>query len=128
VETNFLNTVILAGDYDAVVEWYVNTFDLDIGTTVDEDYHYTELTRNGKLVIAIADAKEMGVIPSQPRNNSLIVQLSLSNIKEAFQRIMDNGGTILFGPSLDEKWEFYYGGFYDIEGNQIWVIEDNKVK
>jgi hypothetical protein len=27
-----------------------------------------------------------------------------------------NGGKILFGPSFDEKWGFYYGGFNDIEG------------
>jgi len=125
METIFLNAVILAADYENLVEWYQNTFELDIGTNVDEDYHYTELTRAGKLVISIADAREMGVIPSEPRNNSLIIQLSLSNINEAFERIKNNGGKILFGPSFDKKWGFYYGGFNDIEGNQVWAIENN---
>lgn len=124
MDIKFLNAVILASDYDKLIAWYKITFDLDTGTAVNEGYHYTELTRSGKLVIAIADTKEMGVTPTEPRNNSLIVQLSLSDIDEAFEKIENNGGKILFGPLYDENWNFYYGGFRDIEGNQIWVIED----
>jgi hypothetical protein len=39
MDTDFLNVVILAANYDKLVAWYKITFDLDTGTIVDEDYH-----------------------------------------------------------------------------------------
>ena len=125
MDISLLNAVILAHDYNKLVEWYKKTFDLEIGTSVKDEYHYTELRKSDKFVIAIGDAKEMGVTPSEPRNNTMIAQLSVSDITSAFEEIRKNGGKILFGPSYDEKWKFHYGGFDDIEGNQLWVVQNN---
>jgi predicted enzyme related to lactoylglutathione lyase len=125
MEISLLNAVILAQDYNNLVEWYKKTFALDIGTSVNEEYHYTELRKSGKFVIAIGDAKEMGVTPSEPRNNTLIAQFTVSDITIAFEKIRESGGKILFGPSYDEKWKFHYGGFNDIEGNQIWIVQNS---
>ncbi len=120
---NLLNPMILAEDYEKLIEWYIKTFDLTIKAKVEEGDEYTELEQAGKLVVGIAKADEMGVKPSTPRNNTVIIQFSMSDINKLFDKVRKTGGKILFGPSLDEKGRYLYGGFTDIEGNQIWVVE-----
>ena len=122
---NLLNPMILAENYEELVEWYIKTFDLTVKNKVDEGEECTELERAGELILGIAKANEMGVKPSTPRNNTVIIQFSVSDINELFDRIKETGGRVLFGPSLEEKGGYWYGGFADIEGNQMWVVEKN---
>ena len=68
----------------------------------------------------------MGVKPPTPRNNTVIVQLSVSDISKLFAKVKETGGKILFGPSVDKKEGYLYGGIADIEGNQIWIVEEKK--
>lgn len=68
----------------------------------------------------------MGVKPTSPRNNTVIIQLSVSDINKLFAKVKKTSGKILFGPSLDEKEGYLYGALADIEGNQIWIIEARK--
>ena len=119
-----MNAYILAENFQELAEWYSKTFELDKGLEVSEDYHSSELTKNGKFVIAFADTKEMGVKPLTPRNNTVVAQFAVSDAKECLERVAANGGKVLFGPSYDETGKFYYGGFADIEGNQIWIVQE----
>lgn len=124
MRVRLLNTVLLASDFEKLVNWYKKTLGLEIGHSVSDDYHYAELTRESEFVIAVADAKEMGVNPDTTRNNTAIPQLAVSDVNAVLNNVAVNGGKILFGPSYDEKGKFHYGGFKDTEGNQIWVAED----
>jgi len=124
MDIKLINSVILSENYEKLVEWYVKTLDLEIKLQVDKDYHYTDLAKNGKLTIGVCPASEMDHVPSHPRNNSTIIQISVSDIRELFGRVKEAGGTILFGPSVDKNEGFSYGAFLDPEGNQVWVMEN----
>jgi predicted enzyme related to lactoylglutathione lyase len=119
-----LNTVLLASDFEKLLSWYKQTFELQIGHSVSGEYHYAELNKDSNFVIAIADAKEMGANPDAVKNNTAIPQLAVSDVSAGLESAANNGGKVLFGPSYDEKGKFYYGGFKDIEDNQIWIVED----
>ncbi len=120
---SLLNPVVLAENYEKLIDWYVKTFDLKIQSQTQEGESYTELEHSGKLVVGIAKADEMGIKPTVPRNNTVIIQLAVSDINSLFDTVRKSGGRILFGPSLDEKGGYVYGGCVDIEGNQIWIVE-----
>lgn len=123
MKINLLNPMILAEKYEELAEWYEKTFDLAIKTRVEEGEEHMELGTSSKVLFGFARAKEMGVKPSSPRSNTVIIQLSVKNIKELFDKVKKTGGKILFGPSLSDEEGYLYGGLADIEGNQIWVIE-----
>lgn len=119
-----INSVILAENYTALVDWYKDVLELDIKFQDNKEYHYTDLAQNRKLIVGIGKAEKMGHKPNIPKNNSVILQISVSNIYNLFDKVKKNGGKILYGPSMDKNFGFLYGGFEDIEGNQVWVIEN----
>jgi predicted enzyme related to lactoylglutathione lyase len=121
MQTKLINAVVLADDYDVLVKWYVAVFGLEVMSEVDADYRYAELGAGGEYVVGVAVAEEMGHTPTQPRNNTVIIQVEVSDIAVCFDRANEQGGTVLFGPS--EEGELVYGGVADPEGNQIWVVE-----
>ena len=59
MEVTLINSVILAENYEKLVEWYIKTLDLEVKLKVDKDYHYTDLAQAGKLVVGICPAEEM---------------------------------------------------------------------
>ena len=122
MKISLINGVILAEDYDRLIDWYVTIFSLDIEHRVTKGYHYTELAQQGHVIFGIAKTEEMGIIPTNPRNNSVIIQVTVSDIQEIFDRIK-GAGKILFGPTRDRDSGFIYGGITDPEGNQIWIVE-----
>lgn len=126
MDVTLINSVIMAQDYETLVEWYRETLELDIKLKVDKDYKYTDLAKNGKLVIGFAQAEEKDYVPTRNKNNTMIMQISVSDIHLLFERIKNSGGTIMFGPSVDRNEGFKFGAFKDIEGNQVWVIENFK--
>ena len=123
MKLKLLNVVILAENYQKLMDWYINALGLELQQEWTEDYHYAELAYDGHLVVGITPAKEMGMKPPQPRNNATMIQLVVSDIKAFMERIEKHGGTIVFGPEVDAKEGFSYGAVNDIEGNQIWVIQ-----
>ncbi len=122
VKLELMNTVLLAEDYARMRDWYVATLDLELKAEWTESYHYAELTREGRLVIGIADAKEMRVEPHAPRRNTTLMQLRVDDIDALFASVKEHGGETQ-GPSFEEKEKFRYGSFTDPEGNSVWVIE-----
>ena len=123
MKINLLNPMILAENYEELAEWYEKTFDLSIKTRVEEGDEYMELGTLSEVLFGFARAKEMGVKSSTPRNNTIIIQLAVSDINRLFDKVRKAGGRVLFGPSLSKEEGYLYGGFADIEGNHIWVIE-----
>ena len=116
--------VILARDYGLLVSWYKGIFSFDIAEEITECFHYTIFSSTGSRVLSIAIAEEMSVTPSSETNNTLIPQFLVNDITSLFKKVDSNGGKILFGPKGQGA---LYGGFLDIEGNQIWVTEDKNL-
>lgn len=118
-----LNVVICAEQYEALVDWYKEALDLEVILVESGEYHYTELGKDGKVIVGLTPAKEVEIQVSNPRNNASIMQIEVKDINALFARVKEKGGGLLFGPSLETQNGFYYGAFNDLEGNQIWVIE-----
>ena len=116
--------VILARDYGLLVSWYKEIFSFDIAEEITEGFRYTTFSSTDTKVLSIAIAEEMGVTPSSETNNTLVPQFLINDISSLFQKVESNGGKILFGPKGQGA---LYGGFLDIEGNQIWVTEDKNL-
>ena len=57
--------------------------------------------------------------------NTVILQIATNDLKILFNKIKNNGGSILFGPSYDIGDKYWYGSIADIEGNEIWVIDED---
>ena len=124
MDIKLINTVILAEDYAPLVDFYIKALELDVKLKHEEGYHYTDLAKDGQLIVGIAPATEMKHIPTKPRNNSAFLQISTDDIHTLFSRVKENGGSILFGPAVDKNEGFTFGGFTDPEGNHVWVMEN----
>ncbi|MHC4550308.1 MAG: VOC family protein [Planctomycetota bacterium] len=122
MKLELFNTVLLAENYARMRDWYIAALDLELRQEWTEDYHYAELVRDGRLVVGIADTKEMGVEPYDPRRNSTLMQLAVDDIEALFARVKEHGGETQ-GPNYEEKEKFRFGGFTDPEGNTVWVVE-----
>ncbi len=117
--------VIMAEDFTAMVAWYRDVLGMTVTYLVEDDYHYANLETESGVKIGIADAREMGVTPGDRRHNTVVLQIDVPNVQAFFDHITANSGTPTFGPSFDEKGQFWYGGFADLEGNPIWVVDEN---
>jgi len=102
----------------------IDTLELEVKLQVEKDYRYTDLAKDGKLIVGICPVSEMKHTPTIPRNNSAVLQISVSDIETLFKGVKENGGKDIFGPSVDKNEGFKYGGFQDPEGNMVWVMED----
>ncbi|MBC8384435.1 MAG: hypothetical protein H8E57_02825 [Candidatus Cloacimonetes bacterium] len=126
MEVKLINGIVLAEKYNELVNWYMETFKLEKKVSISEDYHYTELASEGKIILGIADAEEMKIKPVHPRSNTVVIQIAVHDISFLFQIVKATGGKVLFGPTKDEENDFTYGGIADMEGNEIWVIEEQE--
>ena len=126
MKVRLVNAVILAKNYLKLVEWYKKVLNLQVLLTINKDYHYTELGQENEIIIGIAVAKEMGRtdeehIETHISQSHVVIQIKVSDILELFEKVTGNSGKILFGPSVED--DYQYGAFADIEGNEIWVVE-----
>lgn len=122
MKTKLLNAVMTVNDYEGTIEWYQSIFDLDIIHQDSGAYHYTELGQNGQNIVGIAKADEMDHKPTNPKNNSCVLQVQVEDIEELYERVKKAQTEIRFGPSKEEKSNFAYGAISDPEGNEIWII------
>ncbi|MFC2171037.1 VOC family protein [Acidobacteriota bacterium] len=118
-------SVILAEDFHAMVQWYKTVLQFKVTKRFEDDYHYCNLENETGIRIGIADAREMGCTPGDRKNNTVLLQFQVSNVQRFFEYLQEQGGDIAFGPSFDEKDRFWYGGFRDLEGNPFWVVDEN---
>ena len=118
-------SVILAEDFYAMVEWYKNILSFKSSLLVDDEYRYCSLKNKQGIEIGIADSKQMGIKNPNRKNNTVVLQFGVNSVKDFFIYLQKKGETITFGPSFDKSGKFWYGGFNDLEGNPIWVVETN---
>lgn len=124
MKIKLLNVVILCDDFEAQVDWYSNTFEIKELLKESSDYNYVELGHDKHVIVGLTPAKEMKHQPNKPRNNSALLQIGVKDIETLFEKVKANNGKVLFGPNLEEKSNFKYGAIADLEGNEIWVIEE----
>lgn len=117
--------VIMAEKWSALVDWYINVLGFIQTYRVEDDYHYVNLETASGIKIGIADATEMGVKIRERASNTVVLQFDVPDVKAFFEHIETNGGTKVFGPSFDEKGQFWFGGIEDLEGNPIWIVDEN---
>jgi len=60
--------------------------------------------------------------PTEPKNNSCVLQVQVEDIYDLYERIKKAETEIRFGPSKEEKSNFAYGSISDPEGNEVWII------
>ena len=116
-------SVIMADDFDAMVNWYQDVLGFRSTFRTEDEYHYCTLESGIK--IGIASAKEMGVKPTDRRQNTVVLQFDVPDVAAFFKHIEEKGGTATFGPSYDKTGDFWFGGIEDLEGNPIWVVDVN---
>ena len=118
-------SVIFAEDFHALVAWYKEALGFNVTFMTEDDYHYCNLENDHGITLGIADAKEMGVVPGDRRNNTVVLQFQVPDVPVFFDELNAKGGAVTFGPSHDKKGGFWFGGFNDSEGNPFWVVDEN---
>jgi predicted enzyme related to lactoylglutathione lyase len=122
MKLRLLNAVILAQDYEKMRDWWIEVVGLQLKQEWTDKYHYAELAVDGRFVVGIASAEEMGAKPSTPRANGVVPQLQVDDVKAFLAQIQERGGDVPLGPSFDADEKFWFGGFSDVEGNPVWVV------
>ena len=122
MKLRLLNAVLLAEDYEKLRDWWIDVVGLELVGEWTEKYHYAELAHEGRFVVGIASAAEMGADPATPRRNGAVPQLQVDDVKAFLARIQEHGGDVPFGPSFEDDEKFWFGGFADCEGNPVWVV------
>ena len=118
-------TVILATDFSALVSWYQEALGCTVVKLFEDGFHYCNLETSTGIRFGIADAAEMGVTPVDRKNNTVVVQFEVDDVKEFFTQVEQTGATITNGPMFNKKDKFWFGGFADPEGNPYWVVDGN---
>ncbi len=118
-------TVIMAENWNALVDWYCNVLGFKQTYRVEDEYHYCNLETESGVKVGIADAKEMGIAIRERGSNTVVLQFDVPDVKAFFEHIQTSGGTATFGPSYDKTGEFWFGGIEDLEGNPIWIVDEN---
>ena len=117
--------VILSEKYEQLVAWYQEILGFRVVKVFCEGYRYTNLETESGIRIGIAPAAEVGVKLRDRAANSVILQIGVPDVRALFEHLCASGGKAVFGPSFDERGRFWYGGFTDLEGNPIWVVDEN---
>jgi predicted enzyme related to lactoylglutathione lyase len=115
----------MAEDYSSLVTWYKDVLGLKESFLAENDYDYCILENNNGIRIGFADSSAMGVAPGERANNPIVLQCQVSDVQGFFDYLNSEGSIIIFGPSYDKKDSFWYGAFQDLEGNPIWVVDEN---
>ena len=117
--------VLVAKNHQSLIDWYVNNLNFKIVYN-NLDIQYCSLATDSGIKIGIADMESLGNENYSKRiMNTVILQIATNDLDILFNKIKNNGGSILFGPSYDEGDKYWYGSVTDIEGNEIWVIDEN---
>lgn len=121
-----LNAVILAEDFAAVRDWWVAALGLEIHKEWP-DLPYADLAGEGGIMLGIGTLATADVDPPSPRRNSVLPQFVSDDVERLLARVVEHGGTIVFGPNFAEDGGYWYGSFTDIEGNPAWVVSPEAV-
>ena len=118
-------TVIVAKDYQSLIDWYIDNLNFKIVYN-NYDIKYCSLKTDSGIEIGIADMASLGNKNySKKIQNTIILQIATNDLELFLKKIKNNSGSIFFGPSYDKGDNYWYGSIADSEGNEIWVIDEN---
>ena len=118
-------TVIMADDFHGLVEWYRDVLGFKVTQLFTNGSHYANMATSTGIEIGIALVTEIGIEPGNRTNNTVVLQIEVDDLPAFFEYIKETKGGVAFGPSFNEKDEFWFGSIADPEGNQIWVVDSN---
>ena len=118
-------TVILAAGFSELVAWYRDVLGFSVVNLFEDGFHYCNLETPSGIKIAIADAQEMGVVPGDRRNNTVVLQFEVDDVRELFGHLKQTGASITNDPAFNKQDGFWFGAFADPEGNPYWVVDKN---
>ncbi len=118
-------TVILAADFASLVAWYRDVLGFAVTSLIEDSFHYANLATPSGIGIGIASAEEMGVVPGDRANNTVVLQFEVDDVKALFGHIERAGGKITGEPTFNKQDNFWFGSFADPEGNPCWVVDKN---
>lgn len=110
--------VLLARDFNRLVDWYVQTLGFKVLNRIDE-LPYANLETEGGVHLGIGSAPP-DVAPS---DSTIVPQLETTNVNDLLARIRMSGG-LVDGPHRDAALGFDFGSFKDPEGNIWWVVDE----
>ena len=117
--------VLVAKNHQSLIDWYIDNLNFKIVYN-NLDIKYCSLETDSGIKIGIADMGSLGYESYSKRiMNTVILQIATNDLQKLFKKIKNNGGSILFSPSYDDGDKYWYGSVADIEGNEIWVIDEN---
>lgn len=116
--------VILAEHFDRLVTWYVDVLGFEVTRRFEGAFHYVNLATPTGIRLGIAPAAEMGIVPGERSNNTVFLQIEVENVADFLEHVRGHGATTT-GPDYDEGGGFWFGGFTDVEGNPVWVVDAN---
>ena len=115
--------VILADDFDLLVGWYRDVLGFDVVRFFNDTFQFANLETSTGIRLGIGSAVEMGVVPADRQQNTVVFQIEVDDVRGLFAHLEQNGATITGGPSFDEQMKFWFGSFADPEGNPVWVVD-----
>jgi predicted enzyme related to lactoylglutathione lyase len=118
-------SVILARDFAATVDWYRRALGFRVVKQFDDGFNYCNLETSSGIRLGIGDAQQMGVTDDTLNNDTVIIQFEVDDVGKFFAHVEQLGGSITGGPSFDPSGEFWFGSFADPEGNEFWVVDKN---
>ena len=110
-------TVILAAGFSELVAWYRDVLGFSVVNLFEDGFHYCNLETPSGIKIGIADAQEMGVVPGDRRNNTVVLQFEVDDVRELFAHLKQTGASITNEPTFNKQDGFWFGAFADPEGN-----------
>ncbi len=124
-ELRHRETVILADDFAALIDWYQRALGFAVVQRFDEGFHYCNMESPSGIKIGIAPAAEMGVGPAERAKNTVVIQFEVDDVRAFLAHVEAEGGKVTGGPSHSPKDDFWFGSFADLEGNPFWVVDGN---
>ena len=125
IDVRARETVILAAGFSELVAWYRDVLGFSVVNLFEDGFHYCNLETPSGIKIGIADAQEMGVVPGDRRNNTVVLQFEVDDVRELFTHLKQTGASITNEPTFNKQDGFWFGAFADPEGNPYWVVDKN---
>lgn len=125
IDVRARETVILAAGFSELVAWYRDVLGFSVVNLFEDGFHYCNLETPSGIKIGIADAQEMGVVPGDRRNNTVVLQFEVDDVRELFAHLKQTGASITNEPTFNKQDGFWFGAFADPEGNPYWVVDKN---
>ena len=120
--------VLLAQDFSALLGWYEAALGFSRVQVFDGAYRYALVQGPGGVRLGIAEAAPLGLRAPPPGGSAVRLQWEIENLPAFFDwfetQAEAHGGAVAFGPQRDAADGFVFGAIRDLEGNEIWLVDE----